>query len=463
MMASYFDLTPVALALVFDLIVVTGCSLTLLRAGRLAHSHPATIYLIFHAYTFTVRLAAIADGAPTLFTVLGWPFEPVAYGEIVRAALMGDAALIAITLACVKASRDDLRRNGPMPSSGQEGPADLSVKNIWRVVVVVFPIGVIGALSLANLPGREADLSFLGEWQTSSWLTITQTWAGLGVLALIYWYGFRRSLIVLVILFLLLMVYQGYHRFRVIIPLILLVQIYLDRRSLKWPSLRLAPLILVVVLLFYPLKTIGRLAQEGVSFTETANASLEIIQGAIAGQADDQTFLDQFASAVTLTDDNGRFFYGGTYLPILTLPIPKQFWPDKPGLADYLAEISRPWRPMKEFGMIVTLLGESYLNFGYVGLLVIPMLLAYTLSRAYFRAYRKNYYTAFHFAYLLVASNLLQVYRDGLSSLVVFTMVNMMPLMAIVILNRIAPARPEPVRVLPKRDWAPNETGASRV
>jgi hypothetical protein len=281
----------------------------------------------------------------------------------------------------------------------------------------------------------------------------------LAVLALIYWYGFRRSLILLVFLFILLMVYQGYHRFRVIIPLILLLQIYLDRRSLKWPPLRLAPLLLVVILLFYPLKTIGRLAQAGADFSETADASMEIIQGAIAGQADDQTFLDQFASAVTLTDYNGRFFYGGTYLPILTLPIPKQIWPDKPGLADYLDEISRPWRPMKEFGMIVTLLGESYINFGYVGLIVIPMLLAYILSRVYFRAYRKNYYTAYHFAYLLIASNLLQVYRDGLASLVIFTFVNMMPLVAIVILNRVAPAKPEPVRVLPKRQWTTDESG----
>lgn len=462
-MDSYFDTIRVAVTLLADLLVIAGCMLVLVRYGRLAHSHPATIYLIFHAYTFTFRLAGIVGGAPTLFATLGWTFEPVTYPEIVRAALMGDAALIAITLACIKASQDDLRRNGPMPPPGQEGPPDLSVKNIWRVVVIAFPIGLIGALALANLPGQERDLAYLGEWQTSSWLGITQTWAGLAVLALIYWYGFRRSLVVILFLFLLLMVYQGYHRFRVIIPLILLAQIYLDRHSIKWPPLRFAPLILIVVLLFFPLKTIGRLAQAGTDISEATDASLQIIQGAVTGQADDQTFLDQFASAVTLADNNGRFFYGETYLPILTLPIPKQLWPDKPGLADYLGEISRPWRPMKQLGMIVTLLGESYINFGYVGLVVIPMLLAYILSRVYFRAYRKNYYTAYHFAYLLIACNLLQVYRDGLSSLVVFTAVNMMPLVAIVILNRMAPAKPEPVRVLPKRHWTSDGTGAPQV
>ncbi len=44
-------------------------------------------------------------------------------------------------------------------------------------------------------------------------------------------------------------------------------------------------------------------------------------------------------------------------------------------------------------------------------------------------------------AYLLIACNLIQVYRDGLTSIVVFTWVNMMPLMVIVALHYILPVR----------------------
>jgi len=86
-------------------------------------------------------------------------------------------------------------------------------------------------------------------------------------------------------------------------------------------------------------------------------------------------------------------------------------------------------------------LGESYANFGYVGIVLIPLLLAYFSGRAYFHAYRSNYYSVTRLAYLLIACNLIHVYRDGLVSIVVFTWVNMMPLMVIVLLHYVVPAK----------------------
>ena len=77
--------------------------------------------------------------------------------------------------------------------------------------------------------------------------------------------------------------------------------------------------------------------RQEVSFQAILNNSIEITRGALAGENDDQQFLDQFASALTLIDDAGRFYYGGTYLPLITLPIPKQWWPEKPGPADYMS------------------------------------------------------------------------------------------------------------------------------
>src|SRR5207344_2069338 len=117
------------------------------------------------------------------------------------------------------------------------------------------------------------------------------------------------------------------------------------------------------------------------------------------------------------------------YLALLTLPMPRQWWPSKPGLADFLTDISTRKRPMAEMGMVVSYLGEAYLNLGYVGILLVPWLAGYGLSRAYFLAYKRPYLSVARFFYLLVACNLIQIYRDGLISLVVFTFVHMMPLM----------------------------------
>ena len=77
----------------------------------------------------------------------------------------------------------------------------------------------------------------MGPWAASSWIVIAQTWAGLGLLALIYWYGFKPSLVIPMILYLGLAIYQGHYRFRLLISVILLVQIYLDRQGRRWPRL----------------------------------------------------------------------------------------------------------------------------------------------------------------------------------------------------------------------------------
>lgn len=428
-------------AVVIDLLVLMGCTILLLRYGRLAHSHPGVIYLFFHVMSITSRLLAILAGAETLFTKWGILYEPVTEAELARATFLADLVLIIMTVAWITASVRDERKSKQNHRRLESPSVTLSLRHIWTVAAVAFPIGVIGIAILGNIPGLERPEIDLGEWQESSWLLITTTWAGLSLLALIYWYGFRWWLITPMVIYLFLMSVQGFHRFRAILPLILLLQIYLDRRQKKWPPLPVTTLIIVAMLLFYPMKTIGRMAQEGATITEITQSSQEILTDVLSGQNGDQTVLDQFASSMTLIDRADKRYYGGTYLALLTSPVPRQLWPDKPGLADYQKDISVPSRPMGQMGMIMTFIGEFYINFGYLGIVGISFLMAFWLGHTYFLAYRSNYFSVVRFAYLLIACNLIQVYRDGLTSLFVFTIVNMMPLSAIVFLHFIRPVR----------------------
>lgn len=433
----YQDITT---ALYVDLVVLCLCTAALLRYGRLSHSHPGTVYLFFHVYCFTIRLIGLQFGNPTLFDQSYAIFEVVRDDEIVRAAFWADAALLVMTCAWLWASAKDLKKKAKRSPGVGKNERTLSLAYIWSVAIVVFPLGLWGLWAYAYLPGILGERIDLGEWENSSWLFITQTWTGLALLALIYWYGFRWRLMLPMTVYLLLMAVQGFHRFRVIIPIILLGQIFLDRRQLRWPPLYFFPALVVLALIFFPLKSIGKLAQEGGSVSEIVDASKEIVNSALVNDHPDELFLDQFASAMTLIDRNGKFYYGGTYLPLILNPIPRQLWKDKPGLADYEKDFSTAARPMFDMGMIITFLGEAYANFGYLGLLVIPFLLAYWLARIYFNAYRKSYLSVYRFSYLLIACNLIQVYRDGVVSLVLFTFVNMMPLMVIVVLHHVIPA-----------------------
>lgn len=447
------------LSILIDLAVVSVCVLLLVRYGRISTTHPAAVYIFFHVYVVTTRLWSIAAGSPTLFS-WGFPYEPVGESEIVRAAVLFDLALIVMTVAWLIVSRRDLTKNGPAPAAGDLPPGDLSKNTILRVVAFTLPIGIIALLVVARLPGVSTTVD-IGEWSRSSWIGILPGWVGLSLLALIYWYGFRKPLVALMVLYLLLMVYQGYHRFRVYIPMILMMQIYLDRHYRRWPTVWMIIVLVAGGLLFFPMKSIGRGVQAGASISEITTLSGNTISDALSAQAGDQTFLDMTASALTLTDVRGEFYLGRPYLALLTLPVPRQWWPDKPGLADHLADISTSWRPMAQAGMIITYLGEAYLNFGYTGIILVPFLLAAVLARLYFGAYRRSYYSVFRFAYLMLAANLILVYRDGLTSIVVFTLVNMMPLSVIVFVHLLrsipAPgARPRWRSVKPTPMWTPN-------
>jgi hypothetical protein len=424
-----------------DLVVLLAAVLSLRWFRDLRHSHPVIIYLFFHVYTVTLRAWKVVNGAPTLFSTWGFGFQGVGEDEIARAVLMADVTLVAMLAAWLAVP---VAYKRAVERRGQRISRRLTLPYIWIVVLVVLPVGCAGLFYLANLPGSEENLA-LGDWQESSWLAITQTWPGLCFLVLIYWYGFRWWLLTPMTLYLLIMSYQGFHRFRVVIPVIMLVQIYLDRHGRKWPTLAMMSVLVALGLLFFPLKAIGMMAQWGYSASDIVRNSTEIVETALAGEHDDQGFLDQMASVLTLVDERGKHYWGQPYAALVTLPIPRQWWQEKPTPADYIEDFSTKARPMRECGMIATIVGESYANFGLAGIIVIPFLLAWLLGWLYTVAYSNNYFAVARFGYLMLACNLIQVFRDGIVSMIMFTAVNMMPLVVILLLHRLLP-QPEDLR-----------------
>ena len=425
--------------LFLDAVSVLICGVTLIRYGKLSHSHPAAVYILFHLYTFTWRLISLTNGAPTLFTDLGPGFLPITEEEIARAAVLADVALLAITVGCVLAMR----------SVGDAGERDLDLsavptlnyKIIWGVVAVAMPLGIYGLLTYAVVPSSVITPGLEGTgpsdgWSGSSYVQILPSWPGLLLLILIYYHGFRRWLTVPMVIYLLIMAVQGYHRFRVVLPVVLLLQIYLDRQNRRWPGAGGFAILFLLALAFFPMKVAGRMVQQGAPISEIAQVSSDLISEAGQGQAGDQQFLDQYACTLALVDGAGDYYYGKPFLAMLTLPIPRIWWPDKPGLADHIIDFSRPWRPMGETGMILTYIGDGYANFGYAGVLLFPLLIGFGLTRAFRAAYRRPYSSLFRFTYLMLACNLIQVFRDGILSLVMFALVHMMPLTIIVILHK---------------------------
>jgi len=426
-------------AVLLDIMIVLACAVLLAKYARVSALHPGTVYLLFHILVFTSRACAILAGSPTLFTGSRHGGVPVSEEEIAWALNLADMGLISMTLAWVQASRDDWRKHGARGSDTASGTnsAVLSERVLWIVSALAAPIGIVALIVFGNTGDSGLYKVDLGDWNTSSWTMVTQSWAGLVLLALIYYYGFRKWLMVPMYGYLLVMAVQGFNRFRVILPLLYLLLVYLSRKEKKWPPMWMVGVAMAVLLVFFPLKTIGHMVQNGEPISDIAGVANNMIADVTSGHSEDQMVLDEFASTVSLVDDSHRYYYGTLYYPLLTLPIPKQWWPDKPALNQYQHEISNPSRPMARAGMVATLHGESYANMGILGIVVLSYFVAYYLARFYFTAMRDSYYSVFRFIYIMVACNLIQVFRDGLISLVVFTLVNMAPLVVIAVLSSL--------------------------
>ena len=419
-----------------DICVWLASLAALLRFANLSITHPATPYLAFHGCLESARAIAILNGAATVFS---WPgASPVRHQEIVRAVMLADVALIAMTCAWIIAAdrTSPLRREKTIPGR-------LRLDIIHAVAWVVIPVGCAAMLLWSKLPGVP-NYGSAGEWATSSWIVIAQTWAGLGVLALIYCYGFRPLLLVSLAVYFSVMIYQGEYRFRLLIAVILLLQIYVDRERRNWPKISVAAILVFCALLFFPLKDVGRQLQGGQTADQIWQSMRHSISDVFRGNHPDEMILDEFAAALTLADQHGKLYWGSTYLGLVTVAVPRQWWPEKPGLADFEKDISTPERPFAACGMVVTMLGEFYLNFSYVGVVLLSFLVAYLMGRWYRWTYQHSYFTVARFTYLIVACSLIQIYRDGLISLFVFTVINMMPLSAIAVLHIVFPSS-EPI------------------
>src|SRR5690606_29376044 len=153
-----------------------------------------------------------------------------------------------------------------------------------------------------------------------------QFWLASLLILLIYLRGFQRFLLILFAGYLVFQLLQGFHRFRFVLPILMLMNIYVLRGRLRWPPRWMFIVGLIGMLLFLPAKYIGTMLSAGEPLDKIVNNTIEYLVALPTRSASDLVLLDQFAASLTLVDKHEQFYWGTTYLPILTLPIPRQLW-----------------------------------------------------------------------------------------------------------------------------------------
>lgn len=399
-------------ALILDAILVVGSFLVLLRAKQARMSHPGLIYVAVHAYIVTLRGWALVGGAQ--------PFLGVELIWVAKAVFVADLFLVSAVIGWLSVSSQETweSRSWPVVSLGV----------VRSVSVISIPLGLFTLVAVGYVPGLGAGSTVV----TTSYQVVAVLWPALALIALIYVRGFKMWLLLPFFAYVMVLSLQGHSRFRVLIPLILLLLVYLDTRERRWPQLRFVVVGLALLALFIPLKQIGLSVREGnVGLDDVARSVQVSTLEATRGTNREQSLLDQAGITIRLADGRDAVLKGSQYLALLTLPVPRPWWPEKPGLGDHLKEISTPGFPLAEIGAVTGLPGDLYLNFRWWGVVLGGIMFGWFTGWAFRRAYAAPRASTARFTYLLLAACMVQISRDGLASIVVFTLVNATPWLVI--------------------------------
>lgn len=397
-----------------DITVLLTCSWLLFRYGRLSIYHPATTYLVFHTFAFTIRLIFLTSGAAFFLSGQIDYFTEIEASEIIKASLLADLGFISMTTAWMLESK---RKLPFIPSKS----VILLDENVLKLVLfITIPIGIWGIFSQLYIPGiGKAQIDF-GSWSDSSYVQNAQNLLILSMLIIIFKYGFQKYFLIIVALCLFILAFQGQHRYRVLVPCLFLLFLYLHRQQKQWLSPRFVMMILIGIMIFLPMKYVGKLIQQGASSEDLIEFASEYRESLDIGANADFSFLDMYASTLTLIDQHKSYYYGTTYLAVFLVPIPRPFWKAKPSTVQWITDVSTPSRNLKELGAIPTIYGEAYVNFGIFGIIFIPFLFAKYSSRWYFKVLTTHPQSANLYLYLYFSAIIVQVYRDGLISFIIF-------------------------------------------
>lgn len=405
-------------ALLIDLVTVLGCVMALILRGDLRHSHPAVLYLGFHVLVFSLRAYGVSTGGSTYFETT--------HAEIARALNFADAFLVSMVVGWMISPRTKVskRAQGGVVG-GRDSKADLLSRRSLALGIsaVAIPISLFVLLRNGILPDPSTQ-----EYTATGYAQMPATWFGacLGMLA--YLSGIKPRIVVAATVYFAFVAVQGASRYLLVLVAILLIQIYLDRRGRRWPTVRAVSLTFVLFLVFFPMKDVARVIQQGATAGEIQVVATDSVGLVLRGQDEQQRILDQLAITLSLSDASGKLYLGEPYAKSLLLPVPRTLWPEKPTLNEHLLELSRG-SPLAVNGGVTTLPGDLYLNFGFVGMLLGGIILGRISGGFFARAYEDGYGSVRHFIYLLFAAAAVQIFRDGLVSVMTFVFIKNLPVL----------------------------------
>jgi hypothetical protein len=421
----------IQLVTIIDLSLLVMGLWCILRVSEWSIFNPSLWWVALHAFGVTLRLIALAFGAQSL-SVIGIRSDM----ELVRAGIASDLSLMGVVAACVyTAFRTRRGEPGDAASAGKDG-SWLNPYAGYLISGLCLTIGTYALLKFglvataARARGIDISAINIGGFAESSYPFAIAGSAVQGALILCAMRGFTRwRLLVFVIL--LGMTSVNLARTSFVLPTILAFLIFQSRRHAHSIPLKWVIMIPVFGLVWFVFKPVAAGIRAGDDpRTIFADAGKYFAEQTTSEGSLDTELLDCQATYMAAADEQGKRYYGATLLPLVYLPIPRFVWPDKPLPNEWSWELSSSVRRMAPTGMTAQLSGESYVNFGWIGCVVIPFLYILGMQMFYRRVRNHDLGSVAHWIYLVLLISMVQVFRDGLNSLFVYPCVTYLPLVA---------------------------------
>jgi len=399
-----------------DALSLGGCIFSLRR--RLSFFHPAFYYFFFHLYVITIPAWQIYSGGSVMYEGMRG-YTAIRPDEFARAIAYADLALAMFSVGMLIGPRVAFAWKAHRRGTGYV----LSGRLVILLLVILLPFG------LYFFAARRIGLGSESLLLASGYGTAFALWPFACLIMGLFRFGFRWFLVAPLAVLLTIVGFQGYLRFALVLTLLFMASVYVYRTGRRWPPAWAWPLAIAIVLLFPQMKYIGKAVQED----DLSGAARRVEQALFLAPPDteliiEKQMLDPYAGALTLADRLGKRYLGTTYLPLLTFPIPRFLWPDKPGFGDHVIAMATRSRPYDREGRTITYIAEAYLNFGIAGVILVPLAFGAVLSRAY-RIFRSGPPGRIgQLFYLSIMVSLIQACRDGLNSIVVFGIIHMFPI-----------------------------------
>jgi hypothetical protein len=404
----------------FSTLIFLFCACLWLALGEKRLASPIFLYLCFHLLGFVTRpwILRVNGDEWYLHNWVGiWPYAQ----DYEKALWLANIGLIMLVVGGLIGER--WARARAVPTVSRILPKQVVV----QVGIALILLGALSYLRYGVLPGQDpASRTVVSQGidtaqgttaisTTSAYITNLHVLT-IGVfIVFLAMFGLRWYFVAYLSLYFATIIYQGFSRTTYLVGVITLVIAVMSRRGKRWPSWKAGLVLLTFLLSFLAGKAwLQTLLLQG-SDAGFSNAQTTTSQS--LGQGDFFLNFDMLVTVTYLVPDHVPYSDVQLYFRPFYFWIPRAVWSDKPIFDFAAAYIAQNAETVTFRGLTTTLVGESYLSFGTLGVVVLMLGYGVTFGYVHVRTFLHPAASVERFFGIAMVAALFQVYRDGIVSL----------------------------------------------